>query len=75
MAFPSPYGDFVFQQRRRQTQNGCRRSRGFRPLTGILFFNTQDSCILWMMSLHSFRPLTGILFFNATYTMYMPSTV
>ena len=61
--FPSPYGDFVFQQRRRQTQNGCRRSRGFRPLTGILFFN-EDAKLDKRAAYVSFRPLTGILFFN-----------
>ncbi len=35
--FPSPYGDFVFQlMKMRESQ---KRANGFRPLTGILFFN------------------------------------
>ncbi len=36
--FPSPYGDFVFQQFREQGKQR-RAGKRFRPLTGILFFN------------------------------------
>ena len=40
--FPSPYGDFVFQ---RPASPPCSLLVGlcFRPLTGILFFNTNDA--------------------------------
>ena len=38
IAFPSPYGDFVFQ-RRYGAANNLPFAAGFRPLTGILFFN------------------------------------
>ena len=36
--FPSPYGDFVFQQGDENCQK-AQHARRFRPLTGILFFN------------------------------------
>ena len=38
--------------------------RGFRPLTGILFFNTKWAKADIIVSVYGFRPLTGILFFN-----------
>ncbi len=36
--FPAPYGDFVFQ-RDKYAKDLKKKIRGFRPLTGILFFN------------------------------------
>ena len=36
--FPSPYGDFVFQLD--SVEDGSAELMGFRPLTGILFFNS-----------------------------------
>ena len=36
--FPSPYGDFVFQLEKIDDDN-FKINKGFRPLTGILFFN------------------------------------
>ena len=40
-----------------------RNDTRFRPLTGILFFNANQS-EKYQSSIKSFRPLTGILFFN-----------
>ena len=37
--FPSPYGDFVFQPAGRKVLSWLSKNC-FRPLTGILFFNT-----------------------------------
>ena len=60
MKFPSPYGDFVFQQ-----QEGAQRGhqeRRFRPLTGILFFNwTHFLSLRTSLSLVSV-PLRGFCF-------------
>ena len=39
MMFPSPYGDFVFQLLSSKDHNVSHFIEGFRPLTGILFFN------------------------------------
>ena len=41
-AFPSPYGDFVFQHPTKGRIYDRRRAASFRPLTGILFFNKYD---------------------------------
>ena len=60
--FPSPYGDFVFQQQANQAYTLDNFS--FRPLTGILFFNMLVIPAVVVMITRSFRPLTGILFFN-----------
>ena len=38
---------------------------GFRPLTGILFFNEVTRKENVIMKKYCFRPLTGILFFNS----------
>ena len=40
MTFPSPYGDFVFQQARELLSYVV--GQRFRPLTGILFFNLKE---------------------------------
>ena len=59
--FPSPYGDFVFQRATFMVSLSS-FPQCFRPLTGILFFNTMKK------KCESFRPLTGILFFNPRQT-------
>ncbi len=65
VVFPSPYGDFVFQQSSASGRKGASGGGCFRPLTGILFFN-----VIYPEERkkppagHRFRPLTGILFFN-----------
>ena len=61
--FPSPYGDFVFQQERK-IYHGTKNRMGFRPLTGILFFNNHGKEDVERCKRLGFRPLTGILFFN-----------
>ena len=61
--FPSPYGDFVFQQVEREQERHA-QALSFRPLTGILFFNSYFGFIMYLFSITGFRPLTGILFFN-----------
>ena len=45
----------------------CMPSQGgsFRPLTGILFFNSTDYFKGTGSKWEGFRPLTGILFFNS----------
>ena len=41
--FPSPYGDFVFQQEGQRGDNSWHWFHSFRPLTGILFFNVWNN--------------------------------
>ena len=60
--FPSPYGDFVFQPAEETKRAAV--ERGFRPLTGILFFNSFFDKKFDTEEGDGFRPLTGILFFN-----------
>ena len=60
---PSPYGDFVFQ-RIWENDDVPYAYDGFRPLTGILFFNENDKEYIGTENITGFRPLTGILFFN-----------
>ena len=64
LGFPSPYGDFVFQHARQHTTKILLVVIGFRPLTGILFFNAEKEGYYGTGGGIRFRPLTGILFFN-----------
>ncbi len=65
--FPSPYGDFVFQ-RLSNTEYWAPNYGCFRPLTGILFFNSRTVMKMRESQKRGFRPLTGILFFNLPVT-------
>ena len=58
--FPSPYGDFVFQPDVRRAEP-LRVPAGFRPLTGILFFNLDPVLIRDLIKAVSV-PLRGFCF-------------
>ena len=66
--FPSPYGDFVFQQEEIIFVLPLYAYACFRPLTGILFFNVKSVDMDEHVGLEVSVPLRGFCFSTSSLT-------